>query len=905
MTAPRTLLGLNAADARVTQKQSSPSLRVKRVRKAFRSLVAVLAISIGILGFTGGAAQAFPSPFADMKDNMAATVVNFCGPNDVPAPSTFKGIDTSLGLNAGEAGDGVRSTIRPDFAQDNTGAGIQGKNGGVERLTRVYRGAGDVIAKPTYERYGFSALTWNHYGGGCFSIDGALASSSSYALDFLVKVPMAASMAVLEFAMSNQIFDLFATMIQPFVGVMYAIFNPWIYFLIPIGVVLVWLGSKGSLQATLKAAGWGVFILGTFLLMSNSTSQIVKTATNAVTEVAGAAACKMADAAATTAHDKNECIDPTKSINQALWYGVPYQTWLVGQVGEEQAALDRSAEARGDVGWGPALLNGNYVGVETNDDGDVLRDEEALVIAQSLAGWNAATYSPDSDGSKTKAWTGGAAWQKVPFLANVKIMCSDLSTAGQENTSMGTHNRWMYSGGTSVDGENYFCDSAGAGTTEMATYFQGKEGNKQFLTALSGGIGSAAVSLAVLGSSLYLAFQKLIFFFLLFLAPVVLTISAVGDRKRRSFALRLGELIATNLLKQVVAVCVVLFVTNAMASLFDPVPDALMSKIPWALKPYAAVLFFLALVFLAVPFKNLLRGAAVGDTNVVDKAATAPQRTMKAVGKGAAVGAGVVATGGVLAATGVGGALISGAGSKAADMGRAGTILGQAGRVMGVGSKTGRAMRGSGALMRMGQGVMDSKATAEGRKAALAQSAKTLLTGRETGGKYRDPKTGKLLPTAQNMAESDAAVMAAESQGPDKAKKAQDAYMSQVFRGYQAKTGQFHHDDPNSPENRKAAGAAAANERSVIREATGRERARNRGKPQDGQSDSANVAPTKASKPKEGPLKDIQTSNGQHSDFSPSPPPNNGGPLDFGAARGSYAQSARVVGPLGRSPVTM
>lgn len=56
-------------------------------------------------------------------------------------------------------------------------------------------------------------------------------------------------------------------MMQPFIGAMYEIFNPWIYVIVPIGIGITWLTSKASIQATMKATGWGVMILSVYLLM--------------------------------------------------------------------------------------------------------------------------------------------------------------------------------------------------------------------------------------------------------------------------------------------------------------------------------------------------------------------------------------------------------------------------------------------------------------------------------------------------------------------------------------------------------------------------------------------------------------------------------------------------------------
>lgn len=796
---PGTMLGLAARDNRRTQKKASkPRSPIRaRVRTIMRALLATVALTIGMVGLSTSSAQAWP--WDDMKDNITATVKNICGPNDVPAQASYTNIDTIAGLNQGEPREGYRSTIKPDFTQDE--AGGQGGNG-MERLQRVYGEKGDVIAKPTYERYGFSTLQWHSYGNDCMSPTLVMSPLANMSLMSMVHVPMMISMAFLNFVMDNVLYTGFSALMQPFIGAMYEIFEPWIYVLVPIGIFVTWLASRHSLQATLKAGGWGVFILSVYLLMGESTSQVVSWGTNIVTEVSGSAACKMNAAANGGQEDGEDCdaSDPVKAVQQALWYGVPYQTWHLGQVGEHQADLDEEALDKGEVGWGPALLNGQYVGV--NEEGGI--DDTGKKVIQATSTWNAATYSPDGDESKNLKWGKNNQWDKVPYLANIKIMCDDRDngddTPGDNDNAM---RRWMYNGASGTS----YCDSAGADTSAMIPHIQGDQYNKQILIAMSGLTGVTAVALTIVGSAIYLGFQKMMFFFLLFLAPVVLLVSSLGDRKRRPFAVRYAEIVGVNLLKQVAAVCIVLFVSYAMASLFG---SSTFGHIPWIMKPHAALLFFLALAFLAFPLKNMVKGAIQGDTSVLDKQATAPQRAMKTTAKVVGIGAAAAATGGIglAAAGGVGGVgtAVAAAGGKGAVMGKAGSMLGQAGRVMGIGSKTGRAMRASGALLKAGRGIAESQDTKKGQKAALSQAAQGLLGNSKTRGKYLD-QDGKLLPNAQKMAEQDAQKMADKGQKTDRASKAQDARMKAFFSGYKAEHGEFHKEDPESPENQRAARA--------------------------------------------------------------------------------------------------
>lgn len=776
---PGTMLGLAAQENRRAQRTNRPRPHRERVAKLARLLLAAIALTIGLTGFSMSSAQAFP--WDDMKENMTATITNMCGPNDVPDQATYTNIDTIAGLNQAEPRDGYRSTIKPDFTQDQNGG--QGGNG-LDRLEKVYGDQGDVIAKPTYERYGFSTLQWHNYGYDCFSDTLMMGPLANMALMSMVHVPMMISMAFLNLVMDNVLYTGFSELMQPFIGAMYDIFQPWIYLLVPIGIGVTWLGSKGSLQATMKATGWGVFVLSVYLLMGSSTSKVVSWATNIVTEVSGSAACKMNAADDGGRTDNTECDagDPVKAVQQDLWYGIPYQTWHLGQVGEYQAALDDEALEKGEVGWGPALLNGQYVGVD--EDGAV--DKTGQTVLAATQAWNSATYSPDGDESKNMKWGKNNQWDKVPYLGNIKMMCDDRDngkdTPGDDDNAM---RRWAYNG---ASGSSY-CDSAGAGTSAMIPHIQGNEYNKQILIAMSGLVGVIAVSLTILVAAVYLGFQKMMFFFLLFLAPMVLLVSAIGDRKRRPFAIRYAEIIGANLLKQVAAVCIVLFVSYAMASLFG---STAFGAIPWIMKPQIALLFFVALAFLAFPLKNMVKGAIQGDTSVIDKQATAPQRAMKSTAKIAAVGAAAIATGGagLAAVGGVSGIApaVAAAGGKGAVMGKAGSMLGQAGRVMGIGSKSGRAMRAGGQLLKAGQGMMHAKDNVKGRKLGAFNAAAQMI--RDNPSKYRqfNAETGEYAdatPEAKERAMRDSQEMAVKGARFLRAGKSRDEFMRQWEAAYE------------------------------------------------------------------------------------------------------------------------
>lgn len=812
--APRTRLGLAARDSRDKQKHQARPAGLKRAKRWVRWALTCVALVFGLVGFSAGSAQAFI--WDDLEDSISSTMMNFCKPNDIPSQHTYQGMDSMVDLN--NDGDiSHRGSIKPDFSKDNKGKGVAGKNEGIDRLTRLYGGrdgthSQDMI-NPTYERYGFSSLEWTSYGYDCMSSTTLMHPLSNAALDLLVKAPTMGGMAILNLAMDNTIYTAFASMISPFIEAMYAIFNPWIYVVAPLGIILTWIMSKGSLTATVKAGVWAVAVLGIFLFMSTSTSKITTQAMNLVTSASGQAACRMDEAANNRTIEQSKDTDRCsgtgmKHIKQALWYGIPYQTWHVGEVGETQAAWDEKAKTENKVGWGPAILNGNYLGMEVNDgdkDNPPKIDKYGFSILAATADWNDANYAPDSDESKLNKW-GHRSWNEVPYLANVKVMCADYSSRDDDDMDASVSQRWMYSGSagtTNEDGKSLYCDTDTAGTGDMVSNFKGEEYNKQLILAISGGMGALATVLAVDLGAVYLAFQKMMFYFLLFLAPVIMLISVFGDNKRRPFLWRYAELIGANLLKQVAAVCVVLFVSHAMSTLMDPSVEA-WASVPWMLKPFVAVLFFMALVVLAFPLKNLLKGAVRGDTSTVDHAANAPARAAQATAKGAAIAGVAVGTAGAgLAAT-----TSAGLAAKAGTVGKVGSNLSRAGRSLGFGSKAGQVLRGSGALASMGSQVLGSQASRDGKKQAVAQSAEALLNGPGSE-KYRDNATGQLLPDAHNRAKKDAKRLADRGAMAGQSQQSQKAQMSAFFSGYRSEHGEYHEQDPSSPENKQKAQAKA------------------------------------------------------------------------------------------------
>lgn len=792
---PHPRLAVVASEAR---KEARAQKREKNpLRKVARGFAVAFAILFATLGLGAGTAQAWP--WTDMQEDITAFVTNFCGPEDVPMARGHQGMDNLFGLNRGESD--IRGTVRPD----TKGLAKEPLNG-LERIQAAYGKQADTI-KPTYERYGFSTLQWDSYGAGCFSQGYWFTGIANLVLNYLVMFPMMIAMATLQLALGSTLYTVFTGVISPFVSIFTAIFKGWALWLAPIGIVWAFLRSGGNLRVVAKTGAWMLMILGVFLWMGNNTSTIVTKANNFVTEFAGTAATQMSEINGVTTGERGTAVD---SINQSLWYGVPYQSWLEGTVGPDTAANDRTREANGEVSWGAVLLNAKYV---SNDDA-------GREVVASINEWNSLSYSPNEGladealgNMKTKpgAWTKGKMWEKVPYLFNVKAMCGDTSNGVIfTSSSAEDDNKWMYGGS---------CDSAGAGTASMIPYFTGTDYNARLATAFSGGFAAAAVCLAVSAAAIYLMVQKMLFYFLLLFGPVFLTVAMFGDEKRAAFAKRYGELMIANVLKQGVAVLVVLFVANAMSMLLYPPADEQFSAIrelPWMLKPSLALLFLIGLALFLMPLKRIVTGAVKGDTKVVDKTARMPVDAAKTTAKaGAVVGVGAAAIAAIAATGGAAAPAIAKAGGMAMSAGRMTGTRGGVGKVLTA------AGRGANLASRVGGSIADRNT----KKAALSNLAKGALSqdpkAKEMLGRYPGAldKDGKMTPKGQAIMAN--AIKKTSKQGEQSARAdaLQKAYMDKFYRGHLAQTGKHHAMDPNSPENLRAAAIAKEQDRLSVNEA--------------------------------------------------------------------------------------
>lgn len=737
--APRLHLAAAAAETFAEQQASRRAAKAKRpLHRVLRYIsmgFAVLFLAVALAGGTG-AQKAQAGWWWDDAKNVAAGVLNWCGPENVPAPASRLGLDTEL-FGLGKDSKGNVPQVKADRASvaginSAASASVSGADGstGLSMLNTMFDDAKHIksIKSNGYSSYGISTLKWTQYGAQCMSQGATLTGVSNILLLFLVIMPSTLAMALVSFALNNVLYTGFAAMVQPMVSALSNIVQPWMWVLVlAVGLPAVWLKSKGSLSRLLSATAWVALIGSLFVYLNYNTSSVVTFANNAVSNLSSFAACTFlqnpdlssSNALLTAGGGKSNGTPGTitssggggcstnivknvvqgstttfnmadSGIAQQIWYDIPYRVWSMGEVGPDQSSKDFRIERDGNsVSWSAAILNGLYA--KPGDD-------NSIRAAVSL--WNQGSYGPaDKENSKPSYWTdpnGADSWVKadgshyqspfveVPFLATVKAMCADTTKANAGDGAFSgdaKDNQWMYSGN---------CDTAKAGTANVVETFTGNAFEQRASAAFSGGI-AMLIILGVLGTvSIYLAFQKLAFFFLWMFAPLLLAIGAFPDEKRSQFAKKFGEQLLSNIIKQVVAVIALLFVVSSIGSILGN------SAIPWMMKPMSIISFWIAMLVFAIPFTKVLRAAAKGDASIVNKIADAPAKAVKV----AAVGTALAATAAVAAP-----ALIGAAGGL-------GSVGGMSGLLKAAPKALGPALQGLGRMTGGHKGMAIRKAGA-------------------------------------------------------------------------------------------------------------------------------------------------------------------------------------------------
>ena len=710
------------AAAQARKREARAKTPFRRALRAVLMGVAAVFLGIALVGGTAAtSAQAITWPW-EKADEVASGVFNWCNPINTPAPKNTAGPDAILlGLNKNQQGAIQQGAVVKPSTIDSPLNGIGQLRGNFadsankDQLTQ--------ISKQGYSDYGLQTLKWTNYGSSCMSEGFAMTGIANLLLQFLVVIPASMAMAVVSFAMNNVLYDVFSAMISPFLQIFAKLLTPWVTLIVVmIGIPLAWIKGKGSLTKLLSATAWVAFMVSIFFYVSGNSVNVTRFMNNAVTNLTGFAACAMIansdDATgfknvassgggggcaasftpqnAISGQQSNLQLRESDGTTQAIWYSLPYTVWSMGQVGPEQAEKDRIDESAGKISWSAAILNGLYV------PGGENADASRIVAARSL--WNSGSYSTNEDadsGSKVSFWSTPKEaddWAKagfdhpakeIPFLTVVKALCADKSTSsGSGAGANGSTNNFMI-GGT--------CDAPTAGTANIVETFQGNAYEQRLSAAISGGI-VALMILVLLGwVSVYLIFQKFAFYFLMMFAPIFLAIGAFPDEKRGAFAKKFGEQFVANIIKQVVAVVLLIFVARSLSIVLSA------AAIPWLLKPVAIMAFYLALVLFAIPTFHVMKKAARGEADVVDKTARLPATAVKT----AAVVAGVAATAAVAA-----------------------PILASSGALSSMGGLKGLAAAAPGALKKKGgQAAMQALSRGRGGLGRATRGANTLWQG--------------------------------------------------------------------------------------------------------------------------------------------------------------------------------
>mgnify|MGYP001415300743 CR=1 FL=1 len=688
--------------------------RGRRARRAIRALAATLLATMALLGLGGGTAQAWPWDGA--VADVTAFVSNVCGPEDVAVPVTHDGWDGNLGLNSAESV--TRGTVIPvvpaGTATDPAGA--------MDRIDSAYKATGDLshanVANPSYARYGFSTLRWDSYGGGCMDATRYATPMANGTYQMLVIVPTAATMWASKMALDPWIAKVFSLIVQPVVGVFTSLFVPWIYIIAGFGALFAFVKHRGSWTKMIAQGAWIFGIVGTFLWLGTpgTTQSLNTTATNLVTNFG-----KQAEKTMLALDNQGRActvVDSDRVLGESIWYTVAYRTWLVGEVGDEQARRD--GESCGTVGMGDALLNGHYVA----DDADGRK------VLAAVTTWNAGSYAPKADtGTKMHQWTAGTVAQKVPFLAAVAVACNDPIAGGASDSP--DRNLWAYGGQ---------CDSGTVGTTAAMSALAGKNFDQRLVISFAGGLAALCIFLTVALVAGYVLVQKMNFFFLLLFGPAFLTIAVFGDEKRRGFATKYFEQLAANIAKQVMGVFTILFVGYATTNALSPALG-----IPWLARPFVVLLFFFALLMFSIPLKKILTAGVKGDSDFVrrtaqkatvghgaKKGAETAVKAAKTAAKGVALAGAFTASGGTAALAGVAGAAkaggVSGLGTAAKGLltnpaalkGAAGALGHKSGlgRSIRSGVRAGEAMHRATAGLRLPEAATTGLAAAAGARVA-------------------------------------------------------------------------------------------------------------------------------------------------------------------------------------------
>lgn len=817
------------------------------MRKPARSRASLLRarIAAALLGVMVVFTSVAPTAFAWPWDDAAAAATNWCNPQAAPGLRSWQGWDSSLGAAPLTVDAGVRSTYKP-----NTEAMAGDGGDGAKRLNAAYAGAPKFVKKPVYQRYGISSLKWPTYSPGCGI---AQVTSPIHLLNFEVsKIPFVLTATLMKLSLGDSgIYQAMEAMSAPFAIILKAVLSPWLLTIALLGFI-VFLAMTGlSVKRVVGAILWVGFIGAAFTWMmpaaasstvfgpaGDGAAKLRAMGTNIVSGVAAqAATAATGDGSKFYEYGGSSESDHIAAMQDAVWRGTVYRAWSMGMVGEQQATKDALTEANtNEMSWSAAILNSLYAGTSAVAG----FDETGKQIAQATDDWNSGSYAgkakEDEGPAGTKLWQwlnakeSDTAWVGVPYLMNVKFLCADKSTGDGGETDEHEKIRFMYADR---------CASGEAGTAHMVNAFTGGNFSERAVAAFVGGFSAWVIFFTVGITAFYLMLQRLKWFFVLAFFPLFLGFGISPLYGTRRVVKKYGEAVAMTVVKQLVAMLVMIFAITVVINLMFPTEPALaaaLQNVPWVLRPMAAFMGILALILVAWPLVRISFAIVRGDESVVEKIDKAPVKAAKTAGKVAVVTGAAVATAGLAVAGGsalaagsaakAAGAGMRGAGMAAAKAGgkslaNAATVVGSAGKY-GNSAKlgadlmaTGEKARRAGHILPAGMGRKMSKV---GRSTALLGSE--LNSNREQAisemadSMLADGKFSKRSDAMKEARRVNAAQEAwSEGAGRDaKLAKARAA----VYENYRRETGQYHPDDPkrlanlNAPTDKASRVAAMA-----------------------------------------------------------------------------------------------
>ena len=661
------------------------------------------------------------------------------------------------------------ATYHADYKSDSeTG----GQVGGIERLKEAGWKPGEPgdindpaywANNPSYLRYGFDTFKWPTYNISCGNIIALALNSIASTVFTISNMVLMWAMFVLQVATGSTLYAPLMWMLQPFIGVFGTLFKPLAYAAAVFGVVFIYFQSKGSISKILQAVLWAASILAITTFITESPGRFANAANNVVTLVGSSAAESMMQAAGwsnaacrvdlqrtNTGEGVNAVPDAlmegfrteqmgdaegygsfqgagsvpgsTNCVAEALWYGAAYQPWVAGLVGP-------NAEAQ--KYYGPAFLNAMYAVSDPQGRRQVLQRErwnsatEAFIADNNGAGFSTeGLYGEEENeqfpndagmekgGTKVHLWAFGTTkdgkggdgnegyWRTNNFLGVIAGLCG---------SPLGTGHEYVDVDNVQNDARYYYCQPRNAVDSAAYIYLQGTVAHHRLFTALIALLNTLMISNVVGLVALYLMFKKVGFYFMLLFSGLILAVATWAGERGRAVGRGYGEVLLSNVVKQCIALVILLFVVygfglilapqNMFGGGSDAIGEQLVgSHIGYLARPFLCLMFIMGLIAFYAPFKKFFTGVVRGDgAAAAQNLARLPHRTGKTAAKGAAIAAAAAATGG--AAVAVGGGAAAGGGAMQAGLGGASKMLGTpVGKAVarGVAAKAGRKMFGQG-----------------------------------------------------------------------------------------------------------------------------------------------------------------------------------------------------------------